>query len=279
MVGLIDVGGGLRGAFGAGLVDYALEKDIFFDVVVGVSAGSGNWSNYVSKQKGRLMDFYVKYPKRKEYMSISNYLKTKSFLNLDYIYQDLCTQDGESPYDYETMKKSKTDLYITATNANSGKPHYFTKIDLKLDEYSAIKCGSCIPILNQPYEFKGNQYFDGALSDPIPYELLEEKGCDKFIVVLTRPKDYRRKDMRDKLVSKLIQRKYPIAASLIANRSHLYNDKLDYMKELEKQGKALILAPDSIEGMGTLTKKDKPIYSLYEKGWNQGNKIIEFLKG
>ena len=63
MIGIIDVGGGLRGAFGAGVLDYAMEHELFFDYCAGVSAGSGNLSSYVSNQKGRLMDFYIKYPR------------------------------------------------------------------------------------------------------------------------------------------------------------------------------------------------------------------------
>ena len=277
MIGLIDVGGGLRGAFGAGVVDFSLENNLFYDVVVGVSAGSGNWSRYTSGQKGSLMDFYIKYPKRKEYMSLSNYLKTGSFLDLDYIYEDLCAHDGESPVDYKAMVQSKTQFFITATDAQSGKAHYFTKEDMRYDDYSPIKCGSCIPVINKPYQYLGHKYFDGALSDPIPYELLMEKGCDRFIVILTRPKDYRRKDTRDKQLARLIEKSYPKAAHLLANRAHLYNKKLEQVLKLEKQGKALVLAPDSIEGMGTLTKKEKPIRDLYQKGYDQGQSIIDFL--
>ena len=61
------------------------------------------------------------------------------------------------------------------------------------------------------------------------------------------------------------------------NQMFLYNQKLDQIMRWEKEGKALVLAPDSIEGMGTLTKKEKPIRDLYQKGYDQGQSIIDFL--
>ena len=38
--GVIDVGGGLRGIYGAGVLDRCLEEDLRFDLCIGVSAGS-----------------------------------------------------------------------------------------------------------------------------------------------------------------------------------------------------------------------------------------------
>ncbi|MBP3853954.1 MAG: patatin family protein, partial [Erysipelotrichaceae bacterium] len=271
MIGIIDVGGGLRGAFGAGVLDYAMEHELFFDYCAGVSAGSGNLSSYVSNQKGRLMDFYIKYPREKEYMGLRNFLKTGSFLNLDYIYETLSLHDGPSPYDYRAMCQSKSELCIVATDAISGQPHYFSKKDMRYDDYSPIKCGSCIPVINQPYEYLGHKYFDGALSDPIPYEKVLEFGCEKIVVVLTRPKNYRRTDTRDRKLARFIERQYPKASRLLANRAQLYNRKLEEIIKMEKEGRVLVLAPDSIEGMGTLTKKEKPILQLYQKGYSQAS--------
>lgn len=277
MIGIVDVGGGLRGAFGAGVLDYAMDHQIHFDFCAGVSAGSGNLTRYVANQRGAVMDFYVKYPSRKEYMSLSNFIKSGSFLNLDYIYQELCAEDGESPFDYQAMCQSTSELCIVATDAQSGQAKYFSKKDMRYDDYGPIKCGSCIPVLNQPYEYLGHKYYDGALSDPIPYEKAFDYGCEKVIVVLTRPKDFRRKDTRDKQMARLIQNAYPKAANLFANRAHLYNRKLEEAIALEKEGKVLVVAPDSIGHMGTLSKKKEPILELYQKGMDQGPMIEAFI--
>ena len=40
--GIIDVGGGLRGIYGAGVLDRCMEEGVQFDCCIGVSAGSAN---------------------------------------------------------------------------------------------------------------------------------------------------------------------------------------------------------------------------------------------
>ena len=42
MIGCIDVGGGLRDIYGAGVFDRLLDDGVTFDYCLGVSAGSAN---------------------------------------------------------------------------------------------------------------------------------------------------------------------------------------------------------------------------------------------
>lgn len=72
MTGIVDVGGGLRGIYGAGIFDYCMEQGIHFDYCIGVSAGSANVCSYIAGQKGRNYQFYTDYSFRKEYMSVKN---------------------------------------------------------------------------------------------------------------------------------------------------------------------------------------------------------------
>lgn len=75
---IIDVGGGVRGIYAAGVMDCCMEEKIRFDVGIGVSAGSANMVSYVAGQKRRNYMFYTEYSSRKEYMSLGNLIhKTK----------------------------------------------------------------------------------------------------------------------------------------------------------------------------------------------------------
>ena len=42
MTGLVIEGGGMRGIFAAGVLEYLLDNDIKVDYVIGVSAGAGH---------------------------------------------------------------------------------------------------------------------------------------------------------------------------------------------------------------------------------------------
>ena len=79
MIGLVDVGGGERGAYGAGILDYCLEKQITFDYFAGVSAGAANIVSFLARQKGRNYRFYTEYSFRGRYMGLPAFLHSGSY--------------------------------------------------------------------------------------------------------------------------------------------------------------------------------------------------------
>lgn len=56
-------------------------------------------------------------------------------------------------------------------------------------DYSILKASSAIPFVCRPYDVDGVPYYDGALDDPVPVEKAFQPGCDKVVVILSRPKD------------------------------------------------------------------------------------------
>jgi len=59
--GLILEGGGTRGVFTAGVLDYLMEQGVELPYVIGVSAGACNAVNYVSQQIGRSKKCMIDY--------------------------------------------------------------------------------------------------------------------------------------------------------------------------------------------------------------------------
>lgn len=276
-IGVVDVGGGLRGSFGAGVLDYCMEQGIRFDFGIGVSAGAANISSYMANQRGRNFVFYTEYFQREQYMGVKNLIHTGSYIGLDYIYSSLSDHEGDYPLDWKTIRNDPRDMMIVATDANTGLPHYFHKYDMRQDSYDPIKASCCVPVVNRPYKVNGIPYYDGGLSDPVPYEKAFEAGCDKVVVILTRPEDYRRIPKNDKIIADLLHPHYPNASQAMRNRSVIYNQQLDECEYLQIQGKVCIVAPDSIGKMKTLTKDKDSIEALYYKGYEAGKKILNFV--
>lgn len=278
MTGLIDVGGGMRDIYGAGVADQCLRDGVKFDRLYGVSAGSANILQYMSGQMGRNFRFYAVYAFRPQYMSFKNLILEKSYLDLDYVYGDLSNSDGEDPLDYDAIERSGIPYTVIATDAATGKPVYFHQDDISKDNFDVIKASCCVPLFNQPYPIGDSAYYDGGMSDPIPVKLALEDGCDKVVLVLTRPKDYYRKDDMDLKIAFAMRKKYPNAAKAMAYRSRIYNRQLDMAKKYEAEGKVLIVAPDSIEGMSTLKKDREAMVSLYHKGVQDARVIKDFVE-
>lgn len=277
-LGVIDVGGGLRGVYAAGVFDYCLNEGVQFDLGIGVSAGSANIASYIAGQKKRNYAFYTEYPFRKEYMSLRNFLFKKSYLDLDYIYGTLSNSDGENPLDYQSFLNSPTELLIVATNAETGEPKYFDKSDMQQNDYSVLKASSAIPFVCHPYEVRGIPYYDGALGDTVPIEKAFECGCDKVVLILTKPKDILRTMGKDGLLADNIRKKYPKSAKRLRQRAEQYNRGVALAKKYEAEGRALIIAPDDTCGIGTLTKDRDALKMFYEKGYEDAKEIYRFLE-
>ena len=274
--GIIDVGGGLRGIYGAGALDRCMEEGVRFDCCIGVSAGAANMSSYVAGQHGRNKPFYQDYSFRKEYMSVGNLVRRHSYLDLEYVYGALSNAGGEDPLDYPAMVENPAELVIVAAEARTGNPVYFTKEDLRQDDYRPLMASCCIPVIDRPYVIEGVPYYDGGLADPMPLEKALAMGCDRVAVILTKPIAPEQTGSRDKKLAKLLRQRYPAAARGLALRAERYNKTVRQALKLEQAGRCCVLAPDSTEGMATLTKDKESLEKMYRKGWQDAGKLIRW---
>ena len=277
-LGIVDTGGGLRGIYGAGIMDYCMDNNIQFDYGIGVSAGSANIISLAANQRGRNYYYFIDYSFRSEYMSIRNFLKSGSYINMDYIYSTLYNNDGERPLDYSAVKNSSMRLNIVATSAATGKPVYFSQDDLSQDCYDVIKASCSIPIVNRPYFVNGIPYYDGGISDPIPYKKAFEDGCECVVVILTKPLLYIQNNNSKSFYYRLINKKYPAVSELVHYHNELYRQQITEIKQYEKMGKILILAPETIYGMKTLTRDKVLLQKLYDDAYKQAEMILNFIK-
>lgn len=275
---VIDVGGGLRGVYAAGVFDLCMQNGITFDIGIGVSAGSANLASYFAGQRGRNYIFYMEYAQRKKYMGLGNFLRKKSYVDLDYVYSTLSNSDGENPLDYPSMQKNPAELFVVASNALTGEAKYFTKSDIEQDNYDVFKASSSLPVVCQPYMIDGDPYYDGALSDPVPVEKALDLGAEKFVLILTRPREHSRSPERDVRLAHILAKKYPHAAEGLELRAERYNAGVKLAEQFESEGKALIIAPDDLCGMSTLTRDKSALQKFYDKGLADGEKIISFLE-
>lgn len=278
MAGVIDVGGGMRGIYGAGVFDYCIDNGIEFDYCIGVSAGSANVAAFLAKQRGRNYHFYNEYAFRRQYMGFGNLLHKGSYIDLDYVYGSLSNRDGENPLDFEAFAKSSAKMKVVALNALDGSTIYFDKGDMVQDDYKILKASSCIPVVCRPYFVDGIPCYDGGLADPVPLKKMFSDGCDRVVVILTKPRDFLRSQRSDLRLARILRRRYPKAAEQLLLRYRKYNRGVDLAKVYEQEGKVLIVAPDSISGMSTLTKDRESMDHLYRKGYHDAAAIPDFLQ-
>ena len=100
---------------------------------------------------------------------------------------------------------------VVATGAETGLPRYFTRADVHPDDFDVVKASCSLPIACRPYVIDGVPYFDGGMSDPVPYRRAMDDGCDRVVVLLTRPKDFGRPPLSHPQAARLALRHYPRA--------------------------------------------------------------------
>lgn len=275
--GIIDVGGGLRGIYGSGVTDYCLLNNIKFDYAIGVSAGSANLSSFIAGQYGRSYIFYAEYAFRNKYMSLHNFIHKGSYIDMDYVYGVLSNSDGENPLDYSTFHQSSCDMKVVACNALTGEPIYFSKEEMLEDKYDPLKASCSIPVVCKPYMIHDIPCYDGGIVDPIPMDKAFADGCDKVVLVLTKPLDTVRNPKKDEPIARKLSKKYPKAAERVYHRAETYNNQIAKAKEYVNQGKLLIVAPDDCCGLDTLTKSKESMENMYKKGLKDAESIKSFL--
>ncbi|MEA5003684.1 MAG: patatin family protein [Christensenella sp.] len=278
MTGLIDCGGGMRGVYTSGIYDYLLDHNITIDYGIGVSAGAANMISYLAGQRGRTLTFFEEYTFRREYMSLSNWLKNRNYLNLEYIYSTLTNRGGEYPLDYEAFAKTDCDYHVVATDAQTGNPVYFTRQNISQDSYDVLKASSAIPLACKPYPVEGKLYFDGGVSDPVPYQKAFNDGCEKVVVLITRQETYVKQKQKNLRLLAWALRKYPHIVHLLEHRHEAYNQAIAEVRELAAQGKILLVAPCDECGVDTLTKDRDAFLRLYQRGYDDGAKVVAFLQ-
>ena len=277
-IGVIDVGGGFRGIYAAGVLDFCIDQNIAFDLGIGISAGSANLASYAAGQKGRNVLFYTVYGFRKQYMSLGNLIRKGSYVDMDYIYGTLSNANGENPLDYPALRDDPIELYTVAADALTGQARYFEKRDLWQDRYDIFKASSSIPFVCKPYQVDGALYYDGALGDPVPIEKAFELGCDRMVLILTKPENVPRTSGKDKLFAAGIRKKYPLAAQRLCQRAQRYNEGVARAQEYAKQGRVLIVSPDDTCGVDTLKRNKESLQRLYRKGYHDAKKIKAFVQ-
>ena len=266
MPSLILEGGTFRSIFSAGVMDALLDNDIIFPYCIGVSAGITNGVSYISKQKGRNLAVIEQYRNDKRYLGLKNFFSCHSIFGLDFVFNEI--PNNLLPFDMDTYQRYSGKILVGVTNAQTGQTEYLDGKDL--DENCTILRATCaIPYFFPCIKYKGNEYYDGGICDPIPIRKAIADGNEKHLIVLTRPASYKKTLSKNNiLAAKNISKKYPNLKEPLLTRHIAYNETVRFCEDLERQGKALILRPSE---EGALKSFEKDINKL-KAGYNLGYK-------
>ena len=273
---LVLEGGATRGVFTSGALDYLMEKDQYFSHVIGVSAGSCNAVDYVSKQPGRTRDCMIHKDKEYSYYyGFREFIKEKSILDMDMVFDKYPKEIF--PFDYETYFASDMTCEIVTVNCETGKAEYMEVPRGK--EMKDLLIATCsLPILFQPVKIGRHYYLDGGLADSVPYEHAMEMGCEKLVVVLTRERGYVKTQEKAAGVMNRLYQRYPKIVEDMKLRAERYNASMEKLMQLEKEEKVFVIAPESTYGVGRTETDTIKLRRLYDEGYRIATEQTDALR-
>ena len=238
--GLVLEGGARRGLFTAGFLDRLYDFGVEFPYVAGVSAGAQAAMNFVSRQPGRSKFMMIPHNDAKTpVLPLHDVLARElNKIAFDYSY-------NQFPFDFTTYFTSDTECEIVATDCLTGGAEYFSE---RKDEKRLLKAlvASCsLPALFPKAEVDGREFVDGSIADSVPFQRAFEKGCDRVLVVLTKPEDEPATDYRKMrlVLSKIFEEEYPRLFDAMMTRFDRYAEQAQLMGRLADEGKIMVVRP------------------------------------
>ena len=269
---LVLEGGGMRGVFTCGVLDYLMDHKISFPYAIGVSAGACNGLSYMSHQRGRgkysNIDLLAKY----KYIGIRPLVKKRGLIDQQLLFHRF--PDRILPYNYKAYAENPARFEMVTTDCRTGRACYWEEKHNEKRIIEIVKASSSLPYACPIIYVDGRPMLDGGIVDSIPLLRAYEQGYDKCVVVLTRNKGYR-KSTKKVPVPSFIYKKYPRLRVALRNRNKLYNEQLELVERLEEEGKIIVIRPEKPIVVGRMETSVKKLTDLYNQGYECARKVME----
>lgn len=275
-IGLICEGGGTKAAYTAGALLAFLDHDILIPYTVGISAAVEILLPYVSRQRDRLRITGIDSPSQKSAVGIIPLIKEGGIFGIDATCDYI---EKRAPLDFKSFYESSTQLETGLYNIDTGQIEYFDKSYVD-EDMVLVKAACALLLLAHPYKFKGKMYMDAGLIDMIPIFRSIEVGNEKHIIISTKEENYVRKPAPNWQVSlaNIRHRKQKHVGEDLKKRHVRYKEQWDKVKELERDGKALVLRPSKDMGVTRYTTDRNKLEPWFNLGYQDTVERLDMIK-
>ncbi len=273
---LVLEGGGTRGVFTAGVLDYLMEKEVKFPYVIGVSAGACNAIDYVSKQIGRTKDCTIIQDRKNRYIGTKDALKKGYLFDMDRLFDEY--PNRLFPFDFDTYFASDIQCEVVVTNCLTGEAMYLSEKQDKERLLTICRASSSIPLISPVVDVDGIPCVDGGVADSVPLIHSMKLGHQKNVVVLTRNKGYRKKAPgKSRLLYTAALKKYPNLLNALLNRYRNYNRVMDLVEKWEEEGHIFVIRPE-VEPVSRTEQNVEKLTEFYDHGYQLMKQRMEEMQ-
>lgn len=273
---LVLEGGGTRGVFTAGVLDYLMKKEVKFPYVIGVSAGACNAIDYVSKQIGRTKDCTIIQDRKNRYIGTKDALKKGYLFDMDRLFDEY--PNRLFPFDFDTYFASDIQCEVVVTNCLTGEAMYLSEKQDRERLLTICRASSSIPLISPVVDVDGIPCVDGGVADSVPLIHSMKLGHQKNVVVLTRNKGYRKKAPgKSRLLYTAALKKYPNLLNALLNRYRNYNRVMELVEKWEEEGHIFVIRPE-VEPVSRTEQNVEKLTEFYDHGYQLMKQRMEEMQ-
>ena len=274
--GLVLEGGAMRGLFTTGITDVMMEAGIEPDGLIGVSAGAAFGCNYKSRQPGRAIRYNKRFARDKRYCSWQSWLKTGDLYNAEFGYHIVPAK--YDIFDDKAFNENPMEFYVVCTDVTTGKAVYKQLKESTPLTYDWIRASASMPLASKVVELEGQKVLDGGVADSIPLEYFERIGYDRNVVILTQPEGFVKERNPLMPLMRIALRHYPYMIKAMDTRHLMYNRQLEYVRQAEREGRCLVIRPETAIPIGHISHDPEEMQRVYEMGRQTGEQYINKIK-
>ena len=272
---LILEGGAMRGMFTCGVMDILMENGITFDGAAGISAGAVFGCNFKSGQIGRPVRYNKQYCRDPRYCSIRSLIRTGDLYGADFCYREL--PNVLDPFDKDAFARNPMEFYVGATDVETGECFFHLCTDGGETDMLWFRASASMPMVSRPVQIGDRRYLDGGISCAVPYAYMKQQGYDRQVIVLTRPKGYR-KSPETSFPVKLLLHRMPGILEAMERRHEMYNRQMEELDRMEADHTALILRPPEPLRIGHTEKNPEELERVYRIGRDTAEKRLAEIR-
>lgn len=270
--GLVLEGGGMRGVFTSGVLDGFMMNEAYFHYVVAVSAGACNGLSYMSRQIRRARISNIDYLAKYKYIGLRHLVTQGCIFDSKLLYDDF--PNTLLPYDFDAFFNNPDVFEMVTTNCLTGRACYLSEKSNRQRLLDIVRASSSLPYVSKIIPVDGIPMLDGGIVDSIPVVHAMECGHHHNVVVLTRNYGYRSKE-KDHKIPYFIYKNYPRLRVALSHRCEAYNQQLDMIEEMERQGQIVCIRPERPMEVSRIEKDLGKLERLYEEGYSLGMKFCK----
>ncbi|MGN7468704.1 patatin-like phospholipase family protein [Brevibacillus sp. SAFN-007a] len=272
-VGLVLQGGGMRGIYTSGVLDYFMEQGLYIPYVIAVSAGACNGAAYLARQPGLGKTMHTKYIRDSRYFHAWNLVKRRPLLGMDFIFDELLQR--VEPFALDRFWAAEEEFVVVATDCATGEAVYFTKNECD-NLFQVIRASCSLPFVSPKVNINGRQLWDGGITHPIPLQKSLNDGNERHVVILTSSQSPGWVTRNMWRVERLFAGGSQIGQALIRH-FRVFLEATQQVRQLQQEGKAFVIAPPTGTYMRGFERRQEKLLRYYTLGYEDARACFSDL--